>query len=452
MTDTSSLCSYSETGSEVISEPRHSSRQNLPRTLLELFPIAAQQLYRQHPRTSGAQGSGSGARGWASNSPSGNSGHGTRGSFSTTRSNYGRQSRESDRNGDPPDEAGMDGDHDGEGSGLSFACPFAKEYTARYFNCNFHKLARIKDVKQHLQRNHKQPQNCPICRMQFSTEGGKDQHIRERGCQESDQPAPDGITNEQSTELKRRVNSRLPKDQWYEVFWIVFPNAQIKPSSPFVERDYGLYDFASLHGRPIVRAYLQQSNHSRDAESLETFILLGVQQVIGAFLQGRMPNSMPGSSEGSSGSEPAVGLPSTTPQIIGEDTMHVENNDHLSPGPMVTSPSAQMDDTAQWPSNQRRFEEPMPNSRGQMSGDFSHPGPATPQRQNRTDLSQYNPAQDSSLSLNWENNTDGLANSLNPMPTLWPMNLDVETWYSNQSQASTRDPSRPNWGQPEDTR
>ncbi|KAH8729852.1 hypothetical protein BGZ61DRAFT_475415 [Ilyonectria robusta] len=453
MTETSSLCSYSETGSEVISEPRHSSRQNLPRTLLELFPIAAQQLYRQHPGTSGAQGSGSGARGWTSNSPSGNPGHGARGSFSTTRSNYGRQSRESDRNGDLPDEAGMDGDHDSEGSSLSFACPFAKEYTARYFSCNFHKLTRIKDVKQHLQRNHKQPQNCPACRMQFSTEGEKDQHIRERGCQVSDQPAPDGITNEQITELKRRVNSRSSKeDQWYEVFWIVLPNAQSKPSSPFVERDYGLYDFASQHGRPIVRAYLQQSNHSRDAESLETLILIVVQHVIGAFLKGRSPNSMPGSSEGSSGSEAADGLPSTTPQTIGGDTMDIENNNHLSPGPMITSPSAQIDDTTQWPSNQRSFEEPMHNSRGQMSGDFYHPDLPTPQRQNRTDLSQYNPAQDSSLSLNWENNMDGLANSLNPMSTLGPMILDVEDWYSNQSPSSIRDPSRPNWGQPKDTR
>lgn len=440
MTDTSSLCSYSETGSEVISEPRHSSRQNLPRTLPELFPIAAQQLYRQHPGASGTQGSGSGARGWTSNSPSGNSGHGTRGSFSTTRSNYGRQSRESDRNGDPPDEAGMDGDRDSEDSALPFACPFAKEYTARYFNCNFHKLARIKDVKQHLQRNHKQPQNCPICRMQFSTEGEKDRHIRELGCQMSDQPAPDGITNEQATELKRRVNRRSSKgDQWYEVFWIVFPNAQFKPLSPFVERDYGLYDFASQHGRPIVRTYLQQSNHSRDAESLENLVLIGVQHVIQAFLEGRSPSSTPGPGEGSSGSESAVGLPSATPQTIGEDSMHIENNDHLSPGPMITSPSRQIEDTTQWPSNQRGFEEPMPNSRGKILADFYHPGPPMPQNQNWPDPSQYSPAQDGSLSLNWENNIDGLANSLSPMSTLGPMNLDVENWYSNQSPSSTRD-------------
>lgn len=51
--------------------------------------------------------------------------------------------------------------------GPTLACPFYKRNQVRHSNCLHFRLKRIKDVKQHLLRKHKQPYYCPICGLEF---------------------------------------------------------------------------------------------------------------------------------------------------------------------------------------------------------------------------------------------------------------------------------------------
>ncbi|KAI0811341.1 hypothetical protein GGR55DRAFT_96355 [Xylaria sp. FL0064] len=60
----------------------------------------------------------------------------------------------------------------------TLACPFYTNNPAQYFKCARYKLSRIKDVKQHLTRIHKEPIHCSRCYTIFDNESTRDDHVR----------------------------------------------------------------------------------------------------------------------------------------------------------------------------------------------------------------------------------------------------------------------------------
>ncbi|KAH7324975.1 hypothetical protein B0I35DRAFT_425295 [Stachybotrys elegans] len=144
---------------------------------------------------------------------------------------------------------------------LLLACPYYKRDQARHQRCLKHVLKRIKDVKQHLSRNHKQMIYCPTCGLTFQRQAESDAHVRSRRCEISDHAVPEGITREQEESLGRRVDRKLSlRDQWYSVWNIIFPGEQ-PPESPFLQTalQEGLLSFRRFRderGPAIVSSYV----------------------------------------------------------------------------------------------------------------------------------------------------------------------------------------------------
>lgn len=96
----------------------------------------------------------------------------------------------------------------------SFACPYVLHNPKKYRSCRTKTLRRIRDVKQHIRREHKQPED------------------------------PEGVTAEQGSSLGRKPGSGTYKDleaQWYLIWDIVFPHrVQERPSSPYQPDDITL--------------------------------------------------------------------------------------------------------------------------------------------------------------------------------------------------------------------
>ncbi|CAI4214676.1 unnamed protein product [Parascedosporium putredinis] len=90
------------------------------------------------------------------------------------------------------------------------ACPFYKWNPARYRGCRRILLTKISYVKQHILRSHRMPPHCQICNTLYQTDEQLRTHIYQ---------------------LRSRVNQKNSLEaQWYEVFDIIFPNAQ-RPAS-----------------------------------------------------------------------------------------------------------------------------------------------------------------------------------------------------------------------------
>ncbi|UNI23876.1 hypothetical protein JDV02_009668 [Purpureocillium takamizusanense] len=155
------------------------------------------------------------------------------------------QSRKRDRSSDEQDE-----DYPQRGSpGLAtkraksddttrklFACPFWKKGPSAHQVCFSMKLARIRDVKQHLARKHTPNHYCERCFQVFEQKPSHTAHVMSA---ESCHPRPletlDGVTNEQRKELsKKSKRSQTPAEQWYAVWDILFGDAP-RPESPYMD-------------------------------------------------------------------------------------------------------------------------------------------------------------------------------------------------------------------------
>lgn len=125
------------------------------------------------------------------------------------------------------------------------ACPFWKKDPIRHRDC-FKGVKRIRDVKQHLRRSHKQPVFCPICGMEFGDDkAALSEHLRaaER-CQKREFPEPSGM----NAEHQRRLNgysdrNSSEREQWYVIWDCLFPcgpngtSPPHRPSSPYVDQE-----------------------------------------------------------------------------------------------------------------------------------------------------------------------------------------------------------------------
>ncbi|PFH62493.1 hypothetical protein XA68_13395 [Ophiocordyceps unilateralis] len=130
-------------------------------------------------------------------------------------------------------------DH-GEGIGdeptLELACPFYKSKPVRYRSCANKVLKGMARVKLHLWRCHLMPIHCAICLVEFDSEAGRDDHLRQQSCELREPRQLEGITEEQKKRLKRRVDTKKTRsEQWYDMFAVLFPD-EPRPVTPFVER------------------------------------------------------------------------------------------------------------------------------------------------------------------------------------------------------------------------
>ena len=121
------------------------------------------------------------------------------------------------------------------GSSIAFACPFQKSDPQKYHRCLKYTLNRIKDVKQHIYRQHTQPAYyCARCYQIFTSTEDRDGHSRRAECEKRDPPQFEGISEQQRNELKKSSPKKKPLDeQWFEVWDVVFPGRQ-HPQSAFI--------------------------------------------------------------------------------------------------------------------------------------------------------------------------------------------------------------------------
>lgn len=126
-----------------------------------------------------------------------------------------------------------------------FACPFWKKDSIRHRNC-FRGVKRIRDVKQHLRRNHQQPVFCRRCGMEFGDqEAALGEHLRAAElCEIRYFQDPDGITTLHQNALKRYSERGGDKAaQWYVIWDYLFPGGPNgkppppRPASPYVDQD-----------------------------------------------------------------------------------------------------------------------------------------------------------------------------------------------------------------------
>lgn len=175
---------------------------------------------------------------------------------------------------------------------IILACPFYKEDPLKHLQCLRIELKRIKDVKQHLNRKHRQPSYyCPTCWMIFDQPTDRDIHISQRGCSLQDQVNYEGISEDQSRQLTRKVDRRLAEEQqWFSVWDIVFPDVP-RPASAYLgnqveESMVMIHDFWDANGKALVshalweRGLIPEPNVSDDEGELESFLAETLESVV----------------------------------------------------------------------------------------------------------------------------------------------------------------------------
>ncbi|KAL1852901.1 hypothetical protein Daus18300_011983 [Diaporthe australafricana] len=112
-----------------------------------------------------------------------------------------------------------------EASNMVFACPFQKFNPHKYHKCLKYTLSRIKDVKQHIYRQHRQPEYyCARCYETFATTENRDDHARGPQCAKREMPHFEGISEEQKRELQKSSSRKQSlREQWFEIWDVVFP-------------------------------------------------------------------------------------------------------------------------------------------------------------------------------------------------------------------------------------
>ncbi len=103
------------------------------------------------------------------------------------------------------------------------ACPFYKSDCQKYNSCLRYGLRRVKDVKQHVNRRHRQPaHHCPRCWQVFRDAKVRDQHIRD--CKSVTGRRPfSGISEEQRQKLHSSKRGMSIMDQWFAMREVIFP-------------------------------------------------------------------------------------------------------------------------------------------------------------------------------------------------------------------------------------
>ncbi|ROW11987.1 hypothetical protein VPNG_05240 [Cytospora leucostoma] len=115
------------------------------------------------------------------------------------------------------------------------ACPFQKRDPHKHQECLKYTLHRIKDVKQHIYRRHRQPDYyCARCSNVFNSMANRDRHVRHADCKMRPMPRFEGISDEQRNRLNRSSSRTLDhQGQWFEIWDIIFEGEE-RPASALV--------------------------------------------------------------------------------------------------------------------------------------------------------------------------------------------------------------------------
>lgn len=146
----------------------------------------------------------------------------------------------------------------------TLACLFYKRNQIQHIDCLQHTLRRVKDVKQHLWRKHRQPQlYCPTCYEVFTERLHHDSHIQARTCSRREHPVWDGLSENLRDELSRRVDAGISEEeQWFSVWDIVFPGVERPRTAylggPLEELIEMLREYWGSSGQEVISTVLDQ--------------------------------------------------------------------------------------------------------------------------------------------------------------------------------------------------
>lgn len=234
---------------------------------------------------------------------------------------------------------------------LCFACPYAKKNPVLYRNCYGYTLARVRDVKQHLTRCHRQPIHCPICYGTFEDEDQKNSHIRSRTCIPRPSIVMEGMSEKQKRELSQRGSSKMPEEQqWFAVFDTLF-HPDPRPRTPYRDRELSedlcrFQDFIVARGPDILAEHLiakgvttsNLPNEERDLAAFKKEVLEeGLHRIVDQWThdsetavgENSAPHSPP---PPSSTVDSGIEMQNDCPQLVDEDC----KTDHQSQGDIIT--------------------------------------------------------------------------------------------------------------------
>lgn len=126
----------------------------------------------------------------------------------------------------------------GQGKALqrALACPYLKLDPITHRECCKYQLSRIRDVKQHLHRQHTPEFYCQRCfKTDFLDQQSLQSHVNLGTCPIEDPAILEGISNQQQKQLSRKSNPSLSEeDQWFAIWTILFPGVQ-RPLSAYMD-------------------------------------------------------------------------------------------------------------------------------------------------------------------------------------------------------------------------
>lgn len=130
------------------------------------------------------------------------------------------------------------------------ACPFYKQEPAVYQKCDRAGLLSVEEVFEHLQNRHAAPIHCGRCYVEFSSNDGRERHVRD-GCVQMDWRKADGYcvtTQSELFDLQTDLSIQDDLDErqedtdeelrvrWGKLFSILFPGIA-QPRSSFVDSE-----------------------------------------------------------------------------------------------------------------------------------------------------------------------------------------------------------------------
>jgi hypothetical protein len=126
----------------------------------------------------------------------------------------------------------------GQGKALqrTLACPYLKLDPITHRECCKYQISRIRDVKQHLHRQHTPEFYCQRCfKTDFLDQQSLQSHVNLGTCPIEDPAILEGISNQQQKQLSRKSNPSLSEeDQWFAIWTILFPGVQ-RPLSAYMD-------------------------------------------------------------------------------------------------------------------------------------------------------------------------------------------------------------------------
>ncbi|KAK7974534.1 hypothetical protein PG989_016382 [Apiospora arundinis] len=152
-----------------------------------------------------------------------------------------------------------------------FACPFFLQGRTQHTQCLTRTdLHTIRDLKQHLCLNHRQPYYCPTCGTTFPRASARDDHIKSRTCSLQEwKGAPQGLSQYQIQRLTKRCTPGTSEmNQWYDIWNLIYSEEGVAPpqEEPLTPYLTGVLesavclvrDFWTQKGRLIIADFLEQ--------------------------------------------------------------------------------------------------------------------------------------------------------------------------------------------------